>query len=399
MGQMGSMGTFGQMGIAPVLRRALTYADFHPSRMLWLYAAGSTLWIAIGLWLGPHFDYTPYMEQWTRILAGLNPWTGDPTNAYGPGHVVLALLFYLHPLAPKLLFLLCWVGVFLIVFEAAGRDAAVGLLAYIGLFATPFFFILVCIYGVEDAFVTLLTLLAVDLRIRKAQCILPALLLSAAALTKLYPLALLPFLATDRGAINLRFVVVFALSCAAGVLITFALWGLSVLYIVEFAAGRGPKMLSIFLFLYRSGLSPLAGTSLAKAFIDWNAGIVAAALAVLYLVQLLARMPALTGTTIAMIGLLAFYKSGNPPYFVCSATLLIYFLATPETWKGRLDMGLLVAAAGYLLVLNLFQAWYIFFKDYPPVSAFVGLPCFAASVALLWRLVIHERVAGRVPIR
>jgi hypothetical protein len=119
-----------------------------------------------------------------------------------------------------------------------------------------------------------------------------------------------------------------------------------------------------------------------------------AAMAVFYLVQFVRRMPAVAGTAIAMIGLLAFYKVGNPQYFHCPAVLLIYFLASPTGRSGVLDGGLLAAAAGYLAVLSIFEAWYLAFNTYAVhahVSAFIGLPCFLTSAALLWRLMLHER--------
>jgi hypothetical protein len=115
-----------------------------------------------------------------------------------------------------------------------------------------------------------------------------------------------------------------------------------------------------------------------------------------YLAQYLGKMSALAGTTIAMIGLLTFYKVGNPQYFICSAALLIYFLAAMAGREGRIDKGLLVAALGYLTVLNAFQVWFILAKassEYLPAQAFVGLPMFIASVALLWRLMLCQRSA------
>jgi hypothetical protein len=384
------MGSFSGRLISGAVGRTIAYAQSHQSRMPWLGAGIAFLWLAAGMALGPHYDYTPYMVQWTRILAGNDPWLGDPTNAYGPGHVLLAPLFQLHRLLPKLLFLVSWIGVFLIVFAAAGRDIVIGTFSFLFLFLTPFFFILVCIYGVEDTLVTFLTVLAVDLKVRKGWSVLPAILLTLAAFTKVYPLVLLPFLATDRGIISFRFILATVVACAVAALLTYAVWGTSVLYIFQLASGRGGLMLSIFHFLSRSALSPLAGTALADSLLVWNTAILAVVLGGIYAVQFLEKMPALAGTTIAMIGMLTFYKVGNPQYFVCAAALLIYFLAVQAGDRRPFDKGLYLAAGGYLLVLNLFQSWYIFFWDYPPTSAFIGLPIFIASVALLWQLIRYN---------
>jgi len=229
------MQNFGWGPLDKAVGRVEAYALSHAPQMPWLGAGLAFLWLAAGMALGPHYDYTPYMVQWARIMAGYDPWLGDPTNAYGPGHVLLAPLFQLHRLLPKLLFLLSWIGAFLVVFVAAGRDVVIGAFSFLVMFLTPFFFILVNIYGVEDTLVASLTLVAVDLRVRKGWSLLPAILLMIAGFTKIYPLVLLPYLATDRGIIDWRFAfcVVFVSTVAA--LLTYIGWGSSVLYIFEFA--------------------------------------------------------------------------------------------------------------------------------------------------------------------
>jgi hypothetical protein len=365
--------------------RVEAFARSHGPQMPWLGAGAAFLWLAAAMALGPHYDYTPYMVQWARIMAGNDPWLGDPTNAYGPGHVLLAPLFQLHRLLPKLLFLLSWIGAFLVLFAAAGRDVVIGTFSFLVLFLTPFFFILVAIYGVEDTLVASLTLLAVDLKVRKRWSVLPAILLMLAGFTKVYPLVLLPFLATDRGVISWRFILCFVLACAVAALLTYAVWGTSVLYIFKFASGRGSVMISIFHFLARSDLSPLSAR-LASLLLVWNTAVVIVVLAGIYALQYLRKMTALMGTTIAMIAALAFYKVGNPQYWVCSGLLLIYLLAAEASDRHHLNRKLLLATAGYFLVLNLFQAWFIFMKADTPVTSFIGLPVFIASVILLWQL-------------
>jgi hypothetical protein len=380
------MQNFGWGPLDNAVGRVEAYARSHAPQMPWLGAGLAFLWLAAGMALGPHYDYTPYMVQWARIMAGYDPWLGDPTNAYGPGHVLLAPLFQLHRLLPKLLFLLSWIGAFLVVFVAAGRDVVIGAFSFLVLFLTPFFFILVNIYGVEDTLVASLTLVAVDLRVRKGWSLLPAILLTIAGFTKIYPLVLLPYLATDRGIIDWRFVFCVLFISAVAALLTYIGWGSSVLYIFEFASGRGSVMISIFNFLSKSDLSPLSAAQ-ANFLLVWNTVIVIVVLAGFYALQYLAKMTALVGTTIAIIAMLAFYKVGNPQYCVCSGVLLVYFLAVEASKRRDLDRKLLLAAGGYFFMLNLFQALFIFIKNYPPVSGFIGLPIFIASVILLWQLV------------
>ena len=306
-------------------------------------------------------------------------------------------LFHVHPLLPKLLFIFCWLGSFVTILGARRDSAAVDLAAFLALFATPFFIVLICLYGVEDALVTFLALAAIDLRTRKARTVAPVVLLAAAALTKVYPLALLPFLATDRGRIDVRFIILFLAAMSLGILFTVALWGLPFLHIVDIAAVRDGKMLSIFWFLLDSRFSPLAHTPSARLLSDWNFAVVIVVMASLYGLHFFGRLRALAGTVLASIGLLAAYKVGNPPYFVCPATLLIYFLAVDRaTYDGQSKYALVAAAAFYLLVLNVFEFWYYLTDgsfQYPQVRAFVGLPCLVATLFLMGQIFIWERRA------
>jgi hypothetical protein len=354
--------------------------------------------MAVALVSGPHYDYHSYMAQWARALAGHNPWLNDPRNAYGPGHELLAPFFFIHPLLPKAVFVLSWFGCFIVVFEAAGRDAMMGLASFLTLFATPFFDILVCFFGVEDILVAFLTLLAIDLKVRKAQEVAPALLLAFAALIKVYPLAISPFLATERGAIDRRFLRACLSAVAGGLLLTIALWGNSVVQVVQLAATREGKMLSIFWYLSESRFSPLAGTGLTRTLSNWNLLVLFAAMATAYACHVYREMRALTGALIASIVVLAFYKVGNPQYFILPSVLVIYLLAVRAHQGAEKDCGLLVAAGAYLLVLNGFELWYAVTHShrFPQVRAAIGLPCFLASLLLAWR-VMRDDLRRRGP--
>ena len=361
--------------------------------MLCLYASVCVCLMSLALWSGPQYDYPAYMSEWSRVLGGHNPWINDPDNAYGPGHQFLAPLFWLHPLAPKALFVLSWFGCFIVIIDAAKRDIATDFKIFVTLFATPFLIILVSLFGSEDIFVTFLALVAIDGRTRKAHHVAPPLLLAAAALTKVYPLALVPFLATDRRSIDWRFIFIFVLTIAMGLALTIALWGWSISQVIRIESLRESKMLSVFWFLSQSWLSPLAHTLLAQALINWNIVILAVGMATLYAFHFLTKERALTGTLAASIILLILYKAGNPQYFILPTTLLIYSVAAQARHNDGLDCRLIIAAACYLLILNGFELWYWMtggsFK-FPEVRAAIGLHCFIAGVFLAWRVLVQE---------
>ena len=230
------------------------------------------VWIAfvvLGFWVGPQYDYGRYyVIDWTRVLAGDNPWNPDPTTGfvshYGPGHQMLAVLYLVHPLAPKLLFIISWFGIFFI--ALSGRDGGTSIdvaSVFLTLFAAPFFIVLICFYGVNDALVAFLTLLAVHLRVHKGMTIMPAALLAVATLTKLYPIALLPFLATGRGKISFRLIAAFVLAFAIGLLPAFILWGSSPLNIARPCCHRRKGRRHAVHFLLPLSKSPLADLPIA----------------------------------------------------------------------------------------------------------------------------------------
>jgi hypothetical protein len=395
------------------------------ARMTSLCAVVWTALLIVGFLSGVNYDYKYfYVTDWSRVLAGENPWLPDLVTGYeshyGVGHQILAVLFYFHPLAPKVFFILCWFGTFVIVFKAQRREATIDAMIFLALFAAPFYIVLICFYGVQDALVAFLTVLAIDLRTRKKMCVGPAVLFATAILTKLYPLALLPFLATDRGAISVRFIAVVLLALAIGLLPAITLWGWSVFHIVDLAINAGGKMLSIFWFLYDSRLSPIAHTSLAKALLASNFVIVGLAMALLYVFHFFGKMRALTGAVLASVILLAFY-GGTPQYFICPTTLLIYFLAIVTPKLDFSDPHLITAAMSYFAVLNGFEVWYYLTNggsaayatttahyailpkwvfEYPQVGALVGLPCFVTAIFLVWQIVLYEHLSLRsLPLR
>jgi hypothetical protein len=159
-------------------------------------------------------DYRQYVRQWALVLTGENPWMDlgpDRTNRYGPGHMLLALPYALHPRLPRILAAVSLIVATALALRTDGvpgeatvgsgrardRKWLVGLTLY-----NPLLWISAAVIGHHDVFVALLAVCAVGIRDRR-----PASaggLLAAATLLKGYPLVLSPFLATDRGLIEGR---------------------------------------------------------------------------------------------------------------------------------------------------------------------------------------------------
>ena len=53
---------------------------------------------------GPLYDYPAYLVQWQELLD-----RGIPSYAYGPAFQLLAGIYILHPLLPKMTFVLVWI--------------------------------------------------------------------------------------------------------------------------------------------------------------------------------------------------------------------------------------------------------------------------------------------------
>ena len=224
-----------------------------------LLSIGAIFLTSIG---APKHDYQHYIVHWSAILQGSDPWTfpeGVPTNAYGPLYNALAFLYAINPFAPKVFFCITWLVasyyIVNIIFRKFEKENLIILAGILALFLNPFFWILIVSYGSMDILPAVFSLSAIVFRIQRS-FILSGAMLGIGVLFKYYPIVLLPFLMID----NRRFQFSLMLSCLGtilfGLLISFAVWGMSTFSPVLFAASRHSKLLSIFRFL-RGDYSPL----------------------------------------------------------------------------------------------------------------------------------------------
>ena len=111
----------------------------------------------IAILTGFRHDYIAYIQQWSVILQGDDPWNPVqkiPTNAYGPLFNVLALFYAIHPLAPKLLFCISSLGASTWLIKILGKryrkEPLIMLAGLLFLFINPFLLLTIAEQGLFD---------------------------------------------------------------------------------------------------------------------------------------------------------------------------------------------------------------------------------------------------------
>src|SRR5512146_2693219 len=191
-----------------------------PGTQLYAYAALAlfavaflTLTIATG---AGSKDYPDYIAEWTRLLDGGNPWQNrSPYNAYGPIFNIFAALFWLHPLANKLLFALSYL-IYLtwlarVVAPPLGAPASPRIMAIILLNPLPW--IEIAYQGVFDGVVGIACVAAIHC-MRHRRDTASGIWLAFGIVLKFMPVVLLPLAMFHEQRLRSRFI----LACA-GILV------------------------------------------------------------------------------------------------------------------------------------------------------------------------------------
>ena len=194
----------------------------------------SLLFLAVTLYYGPIHDYFFYLNMWYEVCQGHDPWfmvfgiNGRvPLNAYGPLFNVLAVLEWVNPLAPKLLFAYAYIlfSVWQIKeFAASRRLSCTRLVVLTALFWNPFPWVEIAIRGHFDILVALFCLGAIRTSGRGKECPFGD-FPGVRRLLKFFPVVLIPFLALDRGRIRWRFLFAAVATIALGMGLSYYLWG------------------------------------------------------------------------------------------------------------------------------------------------------------------------------
>ena len=185
-------------------------------------------------------DYPDYITEWTRVLDGRNPWENrSPYNAYGPIFNILAALYWLHPLANKLLFALSYL-IYLtwltrVVAPSVGKPGSSRIMAIILLNPLPW--IEIAYQGGFDGVVGIACVAAIHCR-RHRRDTASGIWLAFGILLKYIPVVLLPLAMLDRR----RFRSKLALACmgmlAGGIILSVLLWGKATFSPLIFAGSR-----------------------------------------------------------------------------------------------------------------------------------------------------------------
>jgi hypothetical protein len=349
----------------------------------------SLAFLAVTVLSGPYHDYYFYLQMWYEVRQGHDPWFlvfgkfgHVPLNAYGPLFNLLAGLAWINPLAPKLLFAQAYI-LFSVSqikgFKANHPGSGVATIALMALFWNPFPWVEIAIRGHFDVLLGLFCLGAIRAWTR-GHDVVSGSCLALGVLLKYLPVVLLPFLAFDGGRLRPRFLTVGVLTIAAGMGLSFAFWGPSILAPLTFAATRQSNSLSIFFFL-RGRYSPLKYFTIAPNIDELAPFILVIALVhVWYWFRV--RQPDIEAAcVVAVATTVLFYHTGFPQYqmapFVLGASWAV------RHWRdigGRIFR--IMSVALYFVWLGAFGLYYGCIDDdgagyyWDVARELVGLPSF-----------------------
>ena len=202
---------------------------------------------------GGRFDYASYKLQWSLIIDGKNPWglvEGGMINAYGYVHNFFAVLYAANSLLPKLFFILllvvfCW--------RSTAAQSTKNRALVLFLSVNPFTVSTMAVYGFIDGVCSLLLGLALlELRYTDVKSSFRSgVFLALSVLTKFYTIVALPivFSACSKRKLLKSIAIGYLLASFVVIVVSFGLWGDSILEPLLFAKGREPSFLTVWKYL------------------------------------------------------------------------------------------------------------------------------------------------------
>lgn len=359
--------------------------------------------LAVTVLVGPRQDYVAYLEMWSVVRGGGDPWwivpdSGIVLNAYGPLFNVLAPLAGANPMAPKVLF----AGAYLLavveltaLYLADPRRRPWATAALLAWLANPSAWVQVAWYGHFDVLVAIACVAAVHLRLRDRDGASGA-CLGLGFLLKFLPAVLVPFLMLDGRRLRWRLGLAAGIVMVGGLALAAAVWGDSVARPFQFASSRGSNLLSVFRFL-RGTHSPLRWFLESPDLDRFALPALAAALAVALWVCWRGRADAATSAVLAVLTTLLLYRVGFVQYQMVLYLLVPYWclrrpdLLEQSVWLRASLAGYLGAIVGFDLfdlsvggIVGVGRSW-AFLEEW------VGLPAFLLGASLWLALVLAVR--------
>lgn len=267
---------------------------------------------------GGRYDYASYKLQWEAIYRGQNPWghiEGELVNAYGPIHNLFAFPYSVWSALPKILF----VGGVLLTYAWISRSQKIDLDSKIALalIGGPFILSASVIYGFMDAVPAALICMSV-LAIMEHKMFLSGALLSCGIFSKFYPALLAPvfivYAYRSGGYPHVkRLVASLAGSCLVIAMISWLIWGNSILTPLLFASERDPSLLTAW------RLAPQAFSGASKVLITGSTVIFSICLLLRSKKRSVLPGHALAGTLCLIFG---FYQLGHQQFYLSIYMLL-----------------------------------------------------------------------------
>jgi hypothetical protein len=347
---------------------------------------------------GVHHDYGFYELQWDAVLEGQDPWDMENKNAYGPIHNLLAILYYIWPLLPKVFFccLLFVAGMYSCYPESAPLikipDEGTYWLPLGAIAFSPFTIITVATFGDNDiipAASMAASLVIVCCQKNYAKRILSGSLLAIGTLCKIYPVIIFPFVFIRNRNVDWAVAIGFVGLFTFGILASYSIWGFSFLRPLLHASVRASDLMSFFNFLRMHGLNLDAYSTPAMIL----------AFLTCMILFFWKNAPVVDSSIITFAIVLSLYKVGHQQFF------LFFFLVAPfaiRFWTKYYPMPRNRIIVGSYLAWLSFLNWYqleFMLQGGPPrlpgqrFFGYDGLACLAYALISLVALGLMLRVS------
>ena len=348
----------------------------------------SAAFLALSILSGSKGDYSSYGPEWRAILEGHDPW--DPNfggNAYGPLFNVLAPLYWITPLAPKLLFAFAYlVFVIWLIKDFGARRGLVALSWPVVVFwlMNPFPWVEIAYYGHNDVLVALACVAAVHSR-EQNKDVASGTFLAIGVLLKYLPIVILPFLVFNERPFRFRLFICCAVLIITALLVSVLVWGESTFSPLIFATTRefGGSIYELLSSVY----SPLRlfGDAPNVDWLEKPLGLTAG-LGVFTWCRVRQIRPALSAVLAVLVTLL-FYRVGPLNYQMVLFFLISYW-AVSEWEQLKKHSVLPTLLIGYFGLLAIIDISILFgFESYSDYSVAVVLFKFLTGCALVAGLI------------